>query len=360
MRTGYGVDRDRRPPPPPARAGRRSRPATRLSLPERLRHIHAGRRRPHRAAAPRRPRRRGRLPRRQHPHAPSCSATCAASCSWRAPRPASPSTRTRRPRSSRRSPATAAPRSARSPSWSRRLLGLAADGRAGRRHRRPGRRPLPAHRCARCRPCADAPGCPRDRPPPRPPPPQGARRRSSSTSRGVGYRVHDPALAPSTASASRAPRSTLLIHTHVREDALALFGFLTADEQALFERLIAVSGIGPKLALGILSGIEAPELVAALRASDVARLTRIPGVGKKTAERLVLELKDKLPGPRRGRRPRPPAPARRRGRPPLRPRQPRLLAPRGRARRRPGAARARRGPLRGPPRGGPCALLSGR
>jgi Holliday junction DNA helicase RuvA len=89
---------------------------------------------------------------------------------------------------------------------------------------------------------------------------------------------------------------TLLTHTHVREDALALFGFLTAAEQALFERLIEVSGVGPKLAVSILSGIEAPDLVAALRASDVVRLTRIPGVGKKTAERLVLELKDKVQG----------------------------------------------------------------
>jgi Holliday junction DNA helicase RuvA len=80
----------------------------------------------------------------------------------------------------------------------------------------------------------------------------------------------------------------------VREDTLALFGFLTSGEQALFERLIAVSGVGPKLALSILSGIEAPDLVSALRTSDVARLTRIPGVGKKTAERLVLELKDKV------------------------------------------------------------------
>jgi Holliday junction DNA helicase RuvA len=80
----------------------------------------------------------------------------------------------------------------------------------------------------------------------------------------------------------------------VREDALALFGFLTSGEQALFERLIAVSGVGPKLALSILSGIEAPDLVSALRTSDVTRLTRIPGVGKKTAERLVLELKDKV------------------------------------------------------------------
>ena len=96
----------------------------------------------------------------------------------------------------------------------------------------------------------------------------------------------------------------------MREDALALFGFLTADEQALFERLIEVAGVGPKLAVNILSGIEAPELVAALRASDMARLTRIPGVGKKTAERLVLELKDKMPARGRARRRRPaPAPA---------------------------------------------------
>jgi Holliday junction DNA helicase RuvA len=87
---------------------------------------------------------------------------------------------------------------------------------------------------------------------------------------------------------------TLRIHTHVREDALALFGFLTALEQSLFERLIAVAGVGPRLAVSILSGIEPPDLVGALRSGDVARLTRIPGVGKKTAERLVVELKDKM------------------------------------------------------------------
>ena len=89
---------------------------------------------------------------------------------------------------------------------------------------------------------------------------------------------------------------TLLTHTHVREDALALFGFLTAAEQTLFERLIAVAGVGPRLAIGILSGIETPDLVGALRSGDVARLTRIPGVGKKTAERLVVDLKDKMAG----------------------------------------------------------------
>jgi len=112
---------------------------------------------------------------------------------------------------------------------------------------------------------------------------------------GVGYRVAIP-LSTFYRLGEPGGEVTLLTHTHVREDALALFGFLTAAEQALFERLIAVSGVGPKLALSILSGIEAPDLVAALRASDVARLTRIPGVGKKTAERLVLELKDKVQG----------------------------------------------------------------
>ena len=86
----------------------------------------------------------------------------------------------------------------------------------------------------------------------------------------------------------------LHIHTHVREDAIALFGFLRQDEKQLFERLISVSGIGPKLAITILSGMAAAEMVAAIRGNDVARLTRIPGIGKKTAERMVLELRDKL------------------------------------------------------------------
>jgi holliday junction DNA helicase RuvA len=112
---------------------------------------------------------------------------------------------------------------------------------------------------------------------------------------GVGYRVTIP-LSTFYRIGEPGQEVTLLTHTHVREDALALFGFLTAAEQALFERLIEVSGVGPKLAVAILSGIEAPDLVAALRASDVVRLTRIPGVGKKTAERLVLELKDKVQG----------------------------------------------------------------
>jgi Holliday junction DNA helicase RuvA len=110
---------------------------------------------------------------------------------------------------------------------------------------------------------------------------------------GVGYRVAIP-LSTFYRIGEAGDEVTLLTHTHVREDTLALFGFLTPGEQALFERLIAISGVGPKLALSILSGIEAPDLVVALRTSDVARLTRIPGVGKKTAERLVLELRDKV------------------------------------------------------------------
>jgi Holliday junction DNA helicase RuvA len=112
---------------------------------------------------------------------------------------------------------------------------------------------------------------------------------------GVGYRVAIP-LSTFYRVGEPGDEVTLLTHTHVREDALALFGFLTPPEQALFERLIAVSGVGPRLAVSILSGIEVPDLVAALRAGDVVRLTRIPGVGRKTAERLVLELKDKVQG----------------------------------------------------------------
>ena len=93
---------------------------------------------------------------------------------------------------------------------------------------------------------------------------------------------------------------TLHIHTHVREDLIALYGFLTPAEKHLFEKLITVSGIGPKLAITILSGMAADEMVGAIRGNDVARLTRIPGIGKKTAERMVLELRDKLPAERVG------------------------------------------------------------
>jgi Holliday junction DNA helicase RuvA len=87
----------------------------------------------------------------------------------------------------------------------------------------------------------------------------------------------------------------LHIHTHVREDLIALYGFLHPSEKLLFEKLITVSGIGPKLAITILSGMAADEMVGAIRGNDIARLTRIPGIGKKTAERMVLELRDKLP-----------------------------------------------------------------
>jgi Holliday junction DNA helicase RuvA len=111
---------------------------------------------------------------------------------------------------------------------------------------------------------------------------------------GVGYAVSVPL---STFYAVGDPGATVVlrVHTHVREDALQLFGFATPLEQLLFERLIAVSGIGPKLALAVLSGIESGELVTAVRHNDVARLTRIPGVGRKTAERLTIELRDRLP-----------------------------------------------------------------
>jgi Holliday junction DNA helicase RuvA len=87
---------------------------------------------------------------------------------------------------------------------------------------------------------------------------------------------------------------SLLIHTHVREDQLALFGFADATEKLMFEKLLSVNGVGPKLAIGILGGMRTLELAAAIRGGDTVRLTRMPGVGKKTAERMVLELKDKL------------------------------------------------------------------
>jgi Holliday junction DNA helicase RuvA len=88
---------------------------------------------------------------------------------------------------------------------------------------------------------------------------------------------------------------SLHIHTHVREDLIGLYGFLRPGEKQLFEKLITVSGIGPKLAITILSGMPADEMVASIRGNDIAMLTRIPGIGRKTAERMVLELRDKLP-----------------------------------------------------------------
>ena len=110
---------------------------------------------------------------------------------------------------------------------------------------------------------------------------------------GVGYRVAIP-VSTFYRVGEEGDELSLRVYTQVREDTLALYGFLTAAEQEVFERLIAVAGVGPKLAVGILSGIDVADFVTALRSSDLARLTRIPGVGKKTAERLVLELKDKL------------------------------------------------------------------
>jgi holliday junction DNA helicase RuvA len=111
---------------------------------------------------------------------------------------------------------------------------------------------------------------------------------------GVGYRVFIP-VSSFYRLGEEGSEVSLRIHTHVREDALALYGFATAGEQQIFERLIEVAGVGPRLAVNILSGIEAPDLAAALRTADLARLTRVPGVGRKTAERLVVELKDKMP-----------------------------------------------------------------
>ena len=114
---------------------------------------------------------------------------------------------------------------------------------------------------------------------------------------GVGYDVFVP-LSTFYGLGEPGSQVALRIHTHVREDALLLYGFATLLEQDLFERLIGVSGIGPKLALAVLSGIEPPELVRAIERGDVARLTAIPGVGKKTSERIVRELKDRLPSVR--------------------------------------------------------------
>jgi Holliday junction DNA helicase RuvA len=110
---------------------------------------------------------------------------------------------------------------------------------------------------------------------------------------GVGYDVHVP-LSTYYDVGDEGDDVTLRVHTHVREDALLLYGFLTVLEQQVFERLIGISGIGPKLAIAVLSGIEAGELIGAVQRGDLARLTAIPGIGKKTAERIVLELRDRL------------------------------------------------------------------
>jgi Holliday junction DNA helicase RuvA len=112
---------------------------------------------------------------------------------------------------------------------------------------------------------------------------------------GVGYEVHIPlSTYYEIEKRGGSERVALFIHTHMREDGIALFGFWTEREKALFEKLIGVGGIGPRLARVILSGMPPDDLLAAIAAGDVGRLSTIPGVGKKTAERMVLELKDKM------------------------------------------------------------------
>jgi holliday junction DNA helicase RuvA len=120
---------------------------------------------------------------------------------------------------------------------------------------------------------------------------------------GVGYDVTVP-VSTFTRLPDTGAEVRLRIYTHVREDTLALYGFLTQDEKALFEKLIGVSGIGPTLAVKILSGLAAADLIHAISRGEVERLVRVPGVGKKTAERMVLELRDKLP-PASGEEPEP-------------------------------------------------------
>ena len=110
---------------------------------------------------------------------------------------------------------------------------------------------------------------------------------------GVGYEVHVP-LSTFYEVGDEGAEISLRIYTHVREETLQLFGFLTDLERQVFERLIGISGIGPKLAIAVLSGMDSREVIAAIQRADVARLTGIPGIGKKTAERIVLELKDRL------------------------------------------------------------------
>jgi len=110
---------------------------------------------------------------------------------------------------------------------------------------------------------------------------------------GVGYEL-TISIPTFSALPDAGAEVSLYVYTHVREDALALFGFLRAEEKRLFEKLLAVSGIGPKLAITILSGMPTENMIAAIRGNDIAQLTRIPGIGRKTAERMVLELRDKL------------------------------------------------------------------
>jgi Holliday junction DNA helicase RuvA len=111
---------------------------------------------------------------------------------------------------------------------------------------------------------------------------------------GVGYDVQVP-LSTYARTCEIGEEISLHIHTHVREDQIALYGFASMLDQQIFERLLAVSGIGPKVALAVLSGIQPSDLGAAVQTADPARLTAIPGIGRKTAERIVLELRDRLP-----------------------------------------------------------------
>lgn len=124
---------------------------------------------------------------------------------------------------------------------------------------------------------------------------------------GVGYDLRVP-LSTYGSLPGVGEEVRLLVHTHVREDAISLFGFATPRERFLFEKMIGVSGIGPRLAIVLLSGLPPEDLVGAIREGDVANLCRIPGVGRKTAERLVVDLRDKLDGvgePGRGKEPYP-------------------------------------------------------
>ena len=128
---------------------------------------------------------------------------------------------------------------------------------------------------------------------------------------GVGYSLRIP-LSTYYTLAGRGENATasLLVHTHVREDALQLFGFTTSAERGVFERLLAISGVGPRMALAVLSGIEADDLEQAVLDGDRDRLERIPGIGRKTADRILLELRDRLERESRGsRRSAPPAAA---------------------------------------------------
>ncbi len=118
---------------------------------------------------------------------------------------------------------------------------------------------------------------------------------------GVGYELQIPLSTFYTLANHDGRAVSLHVHTHVREDAIQLFGFGTAREREAFELVLGVSGVGPRIALAILSGIEVPELESAVAQADIARLQRIPGIGRKTAERLVVDLKDRFAPKRAGR-----------------------------------------------------------